>query len=121
MTPERITCLCPQCRTSYRVLAKAAGHHAQCRACGVTFRVVEKVSHPPTEDDILRWLREADEKDDAAVERWEDKAGEPTSDSSGEFQPASPAQQDASPIPAPTDARAIRTASSRHPSSAARS
>jgi len=77
MVPDRITCVCPECRANYRVRASALGHHARCPACGRTFRVGERprpVSHPPTEDDILRWLREADEPDDFAEEQAQDAA-----------------------------------------------
>lgn len=71
MTLERIACVCPECRMTYRVPAKARGHHARCRACGKTFRVGEKVSRPATDDDVLRWLREAEDRDKVAVERRE--------------------------------------------------
>jgi len=68
MTPKRITCICPHCRMTYIVLAKAKGRHARCRTCGMTFRVVEKIPPPPTEDDILNWLREEQDRDEAAAE-----------------------------------------------------
>jgi len=65
MTPEQIRCVCPQCRTTYHVRAKANGHHARCRTCGTTFRITETVPQPVTEDDILGWLSEAAAKDKA--------------------------------------------------------
>lgn len=67
MKGERIRCLCPQCRVQYRVPSSAAGHRAKCRACGATFRVTEELSGPPTEDDILRWLLEAEEREERTV------------------------------------------------------
>ncbi len=69
MRPELIKCTCPECRTTYRVPATAAGRHAKCRACGRTFRIRKRVWHAPTEDDIIRWLREADDEEEAAMER----------------------------------------------------
>lgn len=72
MTAKRITCVCPRCRRSYRVLAKTKGRRARCRTCGMTFRVAEKIPPPPTEDDILDWLREEQDQDEAAAERPQD-------------------------------------------------
>jgi hypothetical protein len=66
MTPERIRCLCPQCRTTYHAVTKANGHYASCSTCGTTFRITETMPLPATEDDILRWLSEAADKDKAA-------------------------------------------------------
>lgn len=71
MWPERIKCVCPACHTAYHIPAKALGRQARCRACGTTFRVGERVPHPPTEDDVIRWLREAEDDDEAAIERRE--------------------------------------------------
>ncbi len=65
---EPITCRCPTCRARYRVPSSALGRHARCRRCGGSFRVAETFAGPPTEDDILRWLREAEESDEAAVD-----------------------------------------------------
>jgi hypothetical protein len=67
MTPQRITCVCPKCRAKYHVVATAVGHHARCRSCGTTFRVAERLGSPPTEDDILRWLREAEEQEESSL------------------------------------------------------
>ncbi len=78
MMTERISCLCPKCKTKYRVPASAEGHHARCRACGATFRVVEKLLQPPTEDDILRWLRDAEEHSEEHVEGHEEVAADET-------------------------------------------
>ncbi len=69
MRPERIKCVCPECRTTYHVPATAIGRHAKCRACGKTFRIGKRVSRAPTEDDIIRWLREAEDQDEAVIER----------------------------------------------------
>ncbi len=71
MRPEQIKCVCPACRTTYRVPARAIGHRARCHACGQIFRLGEKVPRPATEDDIIRWLREAEDQDEAAIERRE--------------------------------------------------
>jgi hypothetical protein len=84
MRPERIKCVCPECRTAYHVLAKAMGHHAKCRSCGKTFRVEESVLRPPTEDDIVRWLREAEDQDEAAIERRQAATDELTAGSDAE-------------------------------------
>jgi rubredoxin len=69
MTPERITCVCPQCRRAYSVLAKVSGRRARCRSCGMIFRVADAFPPPPSEDDILTWLSEAEEDDEATAER----------------------------------------------------
>ena len=78
MQPERIKCVCPECCTTYRLLARARGHRARCRACGKTFRVEESVARPATEDDILLWLRQAEDQDEAALERRQAATNEPT-------------------------------------------
>ena len=84
MRPERIKCVCPECRTTYRVPATALGHNARCRACGKTFRVGEN-SRPPTEDDIIRWLREVEDQDEAAIERQQAATDELTAGSDAAF------------------------------------
>jgi hypothetical protein len=84
MRPQQIKCVCPACRTTYRVPAKAIGHHARCRACGKTFRVGERVSRPLTEDDILLWLRQAEDQDEAAIERRQAATDELTAGSDAE-------------------------------------
>lgn len=61
---ERIKCRCPHCRRSYRVPPSAAGHRAHCHACGGMFRLVEEILRPPTDEDVLRWLLEAEEDED---------------------------------------------------------
>jgi hypothetical protein len=53
---------CPVCSRRYDVPAKAVGHRARCTGCHSQFRVRERPRHP-TEDDILRWLSEAEEPD----------------------------------------------------------
>lgn len=84
MTAKRITCVCPQCRRSYRVLDKTTGRRARCSVCGMTFRVVEKIPPPPTEDDILYWLSEEEDPDEVAAEGLQDAPGVLTASSSGE-------------------------------------
>ena len=84
MTAKRITCVCPQCRRSYRVLAKTTGRRARCGVCGMTFRVVERIPPPPTEDDILNWLSEEEDHDEVTAEGSQDAAGALTASSSGE-------------------------------------
>ncbi len=69
MTPQKITYVCPNCRRAYNVSVKAAGHRARCLICGKTFRLAESILPPPTEDDIVNWLREPEDKDEAAAER----------------------------------------------------
>lgn len=62
----KIETRCPACGARYRVLASGIGHRAHCTKCGASFRVAQLASqrrhgdlrHPPTEDDILRWLNE---------------------------------------------------------------
>jgi len=51
------------------VVATTTGRRARCRVCGIIFRVVEKLTPPPTEDDILDWLCEAEDLDATATER----------------------------------------------------
>ncbi len=67
---DQIKCRCPQCGTHYRVPASVEGHRARCRTCGRVFSVAGKTSGPPTEDDILRWLQEAEERDDTTRDEW---------------------------------------------------
>jgi hypothetical protein len=83
MTAERITCVCPQCRRSYRVSVKTTGHRARCGECGMVFRVVETAPPPPTEDDILNWLSEEEDQDEAAAEGSKDAPGALTASFSG--------------------------------------
>ncbi|MGQ9651487.1 MAG: MJ0042-type zinc finger domain-containing protein [Phycisphaerae bacterium] len=62
----KIETRCPACGARYRVPASGIGHRAHCAKCGDSFRVTPLASqrrpadlrHPPTEDDILRWLNE---------------------------------------------------------------
>jgi predicted Zn finger-like uncharacterized protein len=62
----KIETRCPSCHAKYRVPAASAGHHARCVKCQTKFRVPEVAQtqapadwpHPPTEDDILKWLNE---------------------------------------------------------------
>jgi hypothetical protein len=85
MTAKRITCVCPQCRMSYHVLADATGRRARCGECGMTFRVVEKIPPPPTEDDILNWLNEEEDQDEVTAEASQDAAGTLRARFSGEL------------------------------------
>jgi len=113
MVSDRITCFCPECRASYRVRTSAIGHHARCPACGKTFRVGERprpVSHPPTEDDILRWLREADDSDDFAEEQSQDVAEDSAAGVAQVAAPPSP--------PDPGELPASRAARASHESAA---
>ena len=84
MAAKRITCVCPQCRRSYRVLAKTTGRRARCGECGMVFRVAKKIPPPPTEDDIFNWLSEEEGQDDVSAERSQGAAGALTAGSSGE-------------------------------------
>jgi hypothetical protein len=83
MTAKRITCVCPQCRRSYRVLAKTTGRRARCGVCGMTFRVVTKIPPPPTEDDILNWLSEEEDQDEVTAEGSQNASGALTASFSG--------------------------------------
>lgn len=67
VTPRQITCVCPNCRRTYRLLAKATGNLARCPMCGITFLVVDEIPPPPTDDDILNWLCEGEEQDEATA------------------------------------------------------
>ncbi len=87
---HRVACLCPKCATRYRVLAEAVGHHVRCRACGTRFRVAETLSGPPTDDDILRWLREAEERDEAARDAADAAADQADLDATGVGEYANP-------------------------------
>jgi len=90
MTAKRITCVCPQCRRSYRVSAKTMGHRARCGECGMTFRVVETALPSPTEDDILNWLSEEGDQDDVAAEGSRDAPGALTARFGGESRDCRP-------------------------------
>jgi len=35
--------------------------------CGITFLVVDEIPPPPTDDDILNWLCEGEEQDEATA------------------------------------------------------
>lgn len=67
----KIETRCPACGTRYRVPASGIGHRARCAGCGGSFRVAPAAfqprpgdfRHPPTEDDILRWLNEGLDED----------------------------------------------------------
>ncbi|HSW44918.1 MAG TPA: hypothetical protein VLM89_05055 [Phycisphaerae bacterium] len=63
-TPVKIWTRCPVCRSRYQVIPEAIGNIARCKRCQARFRVEEHNPHP-TEDDILRWLNEATEQEDA--------------------------------------------------------
>lgn len=89
MDADRIKCACPTCRASFKVPPSAIGHKARCAACGVVFRVAERLNHPPTDDDILRWLREAEEVEDAMADATDDAADRPR-----RTEPAIPAAPD---------------------------
>ncbi|MBP7933579.1 MAG: hypothetical protein KA354_02920 [Phycisphaerae bacterium] len=69
MMLEQIQCVCPECRTTYRVPAKANGRHARCRKCGTIFRIVGTTTPVATEDDILRWLGQGENEEDEAADR----------------------------------------------------
>jgi predicted Zn finger-like uncharacterized protein len=60
-TEMKIKARCPKCSASYKVPSKAVGRQVKCLKCRSSFRVRETSSqlHPPTEDDILRWLNDA--------------------------------------------------------------
>ena len=60
--PAVIQTQCPACQKSYSLPATASGQRARCAACGSVFTVEERF-RLPTEDDILRWLNEAEEPD----------------------------------------------------------
>jgi hypothetical protein len=68
---------CPVCKHAYRVKPKVVGHRARCSKCDAVFRVAAGFN-PPTEEDILRWLSEADNRDEVVrprvVGRREDNA-----------------------------------------------
>jgi hypothetical protein len=66
MGAQLVKCRCPKCKAKYRLPASAVGHRARCRSCRTVFRVPEPAVRIPTEDDILEWLNEAGEKDEAA-------------------------------------------------------
>jgi hypothetical protein len=53
------------------------GHRARCRTCGAVFDIAAKPFGLPTEDDILRWLRETEDYDETAEERLEPLVGSP--------------------------------------------
>jgi predicted Zn finger-like uncharacterized protein len=72
-TDTKIKTRCPNCSASYKVPAKAAGRQVKCIRCQTSFRVRELSTskyYPPTEDDILRWLNEALERDERHEERF---------------------------------------------------
>jgi hypothetical protein len=60
--PAVIQTHCPACEKSYSLPQTSAGHRARCAACQTVFTVEERFRFP-TEDDILRWLNEAEEPD----------------------------------------------------------
>jgi len=64
---------CPVCRAKYRVSTDAVGHRAHCNKCDTTFRVEKLITrnkhnpYIPTEEDIVKWLNEGEDKTDLAV------------------------------------------------------
>ena len=85
---------CPLCAAQYDVRTSAVGHRARCAKCNAVFRVAplqstqanetgppnhthqatindrpqnEPPKRFPTEEDVLRWLNEADNEDEVAV------------------------------------------------------
>lgn len=92
---DEIKVRCPACGAKYRVPAKAVGQKARCVRCKSPFRVVDPLPdsnrapaaektraqrpepardsktlrHPPTEDDIVRWLSEGADEDERPATR----------------------------------------------------
>lgn len=85
-TQGKVSTHCPVCNTAYQVPDRSVGHRAHCPKCDSTFRVAVQAIHRPTEDDILRWLTEGDERDDLPREprRWH---GPPSPPASGPVTP----------------------------------
>lgn len=109
MGAEPIQCVCPKCKANYRVPPSALGHRARCTACASVFQIVERLRLPPSEDDILRWLREAEEHDDLMAET-EAEAVESSSDETACAEAAHPDDTDAG-----GTNRVIPIQSGRHP------
>jgi len=68
MGAVRVKCICPQCKANYQIPASALGHRAKCTTCGAVFRLNEYYAQPPSEEDILQWLREAEDREDAMMD-----------------------------------------------------
>ena|SRR5687767_3048068 len=62
MSSKTVKTKCPLCEKKYNVPASSVGHRARCSACNGVFRVAQRSTGHPSEDDILRWLSEATEE-----------------------------------------------------------
>ena len=98
----KIVTRCPACGANYRVPAEGVGQRARCAQCRSSFRVAEvkpnrkpsDLHHPPTEEDIVRWLNEGSDEEFLAarprIVSGRDSAHPESHEDSPTAQPAAP-------------------------------